>query len=194
MCFFEFWDIFWLFRNFLKYDVIEWCIDVLHEIWNDLKLWSKYSIFRKGNTVLRLLLVCIDLWVSYEWDDPDSTNIMESHRWSYSVSDNLNEVHLVESEVWKNLSEQIKWIYPVRWYWDDYAHDCVNFTTSNMTCAGLWMLISLHESSGSRVKCLCVMSQSLTWERWIWLIDTWWLCGNAWEFMALCEYLKFYLY
>jgi len=27
-----------------------------------------------------MLLGCIDLWVSCEWDYPDSTDIMESHR------------------------------------------------------------------------------------------------------------------
>jgi len=40
-----------------------------------------------GNTMLRLLLGCIDLWVSCEWDDHDSTDIMESPRWSYSVGE-----------------------------------------------------------------------------------------------------------
>ena len=72
-------------KKSLKYDMIKWCIDVLHEIWNGMKVWSRHSIFRKGNTVLKLLLGCIDLWVSCELDDPDSTDIMESHKWSYSV-------------------------------------------------------------------------------------------------------------
>jgi len=45
----------------LKYVVIEWCIDVLYEVCNDEKVWSKHNIFRKENTVLRLLLECIDL-------------------------------------------------------------------------------------------------------------------------------------
>ena len=65
------WDIFGLFRKF-KYDVIKWCIDMLNDVCNEVKVWS---IHRKGNTVLRLLLGCIDLWVSCEWDDPDSTDI-----------------------------------------------------------------------------------------------------------------------
>ena len=65
--------------------MIEWCIDVLHEMLNGVKVWLRQSIFRKGNIVLRLLLGCIDLWVSCEWDDPDSIDIMESHKWSYSV-------------------------------------------------------------------------------------------------------------
>jgi len=65
----------------------EWCMDVLNDVCNEVKVWSRHSIFRKGNTVLRLLLRCIDLWVSCEWDDPDSTDIMESHRWSYSVGE-----------------------------------------------------------------------------------------------------------
>ncbi len=81
------WDIFGLFRKF-KYDENEWCIDMLKDVCsNEVKVWSRHSIFRKENTVLRLLLGCIDLWVSCEWDDPDSTDIMESHRWSYSVGE-----------------------------------------------------------------------------------------------------------
>jgi len=80
------WDIFGLFKKF-KYDVIEWCIYMLNDVCNEAKVWSRHSIFRKENTVLRLLLGCIDLWVSYEWDDLDSTDIVESHRWSYSVGE-----------------------------------------------------------------------------------------------------------
>jgi len=64
----------------LKYDMIEWCIDVLNYVWNEVKVWSRHCNFRKRNIVLRLLLGCIDLWVSCEWDDSDSTDIMESHR------------------------------------------------------------------------------------------------------------------
>ena len=67
--------------------MIEWCIDVLNEVCNDVKVRSRHSIFTKENTVLRLLLGCIDLWVSCELDDPDSTDIMESHGWSYSVGE-----------------------------------------------------------------------------------------------------------
>jgi len=70
-----------------KYDVIEWFIDVLNGVCNEVKVWSRHSIFRKGNIVLRLLLGCIDLWVLCEWDDPDFTDIMESHKWSYSVGE-----------------------------------------------------------------------------------------------------------
>jgi len=80
------WDIFALFRKF-KYDVIEWCIDMLNDVCNEVKVWSRHSILRKGNIVLRLLVGCIDLWVSCEWDDPDSTDIVDSHRWSYSVNE-----------------------------------------------------------------------------------------------------------
>jgi len=57
----EFLDIFWLFRKFKIYVVIEWCIDVLNEVCNDVKVWLKYSIFRKENTVLRFFLWCIYL-------------------------------------------------------------------------------------------------------------------------------------
>jgi len=45
----------------LKYDVIEWCIDVLNEVCNEMKVRSRYSIFKKRNIALRLLLGCIDL-------------------------------------------------------------------------------------------------------------------------------------
>jgi len=40
----------------LKYDVIEWCIDVLSEVYNEVKVLSRNSIFIKANIVLRLLL------------------------------------------------------------------------------------------------------------------------------------------
>ena len=87
MCLSKVWDIFGLFRKF-KYDENEWCIDMLNDVCsNEVKVWSRHSIFRKGNTVLKLLLGCIDLWVSCEWEDPNSTDIMESHKWSYSVGE-----------------------------------------------------------------------------------------------------------
>jgi len=60
----------------LKYDVIEWCLDVLNEVYNEVKVWSRHNIFKKGNTMLRLLLRCIDLRVSCEWDVPYSTDII----------------------------------------------------------------------------------------------------------------------
>ena len=36
---FKVWDIFGLFRKF-KYDVIEWCIDMLNDVCNEVKVWS----------------------------------------------------------------------------------------------------------------------------------------------------------
>ena len=87
MCLSGFLDIYLDYLQNLKYDVIEWCIDVLNEVWNETKVRSRHSIFRKGNIVLRFLLGCIDLWVSCEWNDPDSTDIMESYRWSYLVGE-----------------------------------------------------------------------------------------------------------
>jgi len=111
------WDIFELFRKF-KYDVIKWCIDMLNDVCNEVKVWSRHSIFRKGNTVLRLLLGCIDLWVSCEWDDLDSTDIVESHRWSYSVGESRRRFNWLSLRFER--TDQIKWIYPVIWrWWDD---------------------------------------------------------------------------
>jgi len=130
MCLSKVWDIFGLFRKF-KYDVIEWCIDML----NDVKVWSRHSIFKKGNTLLRLLLGYIDLWVSCEWDDPDSTDIMESHRWSYSVGESRRR------SIWLSLrfertnqsrSNEFTLSYEddeMMRYWDNYTHGCVGFTT-----------------------------------------------------------------
>jgi len=40
--------------------MIEWCIDVLNEVCNDVKVKSIHSIFRKENIVLRLFRMCID--------------------------------------------------------------------------------------------------------------------------------------
>ena len=124
------------------YEVIEWCIDMLNDVCNEVKVWSRRSIFRKENTMLRLLLGCIDLWVSCEWDDPDSTNIMESNRWSYSVGENqIDEViQLVRVEggpfgwAWglKELIRAYQMDLPYHMkmmrYWDNYAHGCVGFT------------------------------------------------------------------
>jgi len=113
----------------LKYDVIEWCIDVLNYVCNEVKVWSRHTISRKGNIVLRLLLRCIELWVSCEWDNPDSTNIMESHRWSYSVGESRKRI------IWLSLrfkdlirANQMDLPWHMRW-WDveiDYAHECVD--------------------------------------------------------------------
>jgi len=37
----------------------KWIVNVMHDVWdmfvNDRKWWSRHSIFRKGDTVLRLL-------------------------------------------------------------------------------------------------------------------------------------------
>jgi len=109
MCLCKVWDIFGLFIKF-KYDVIEWCIDMLNDVCNEVKVWSRRSIFRKENTMLRLLLGCIDLWVSCEWDDPDSTDIMESHsrRRGYQMD--------------------LPWHMKMMRYWDNYVHGCVGFT------------------------------------------------------------------
>jgi len=142
--------------------VIEWCIDVLHEIWNDVKVWSRYSIFRKGNTMLRLLLGCIDLYVSCEWNDPDSIDIMESYTWSYSVGESQRRsiwLSLRFERTDKSISNGFALSYEIMRHWDEYAHDCVDFTMSNMIGAGLMMLSSIHESFRSRVKCLCVVSR-----------------------------------
>ena len=124
----------------LKYDVIEWCIDVLNEVCNEVKVWSRHSIFRKENTMLRLLLMCIDLCVSCEWDDPNSTDIMESHRWSYSVGESRRRF------IWLSLRfERTDWSrskgfllsYEMMRYLDNYVHNCVDFITSSMTGASL---------------------------------------------------------
>jgi len=37
-------------------------------------------LLRKIYIMSKLLLMYIDLWVSFKWDDHDPTNIMESHR------------------------------------------------------------------------------------------------------------------
>jgi len=41
--------------------MIVWCIDVLHEILNDVKVRSNIVFSLKGNIVLRLLLGYIDM-------------------------------------------------------------------------------------------------------------------------------------
>ena len=166
MCLSKDWDIFGLFRKF-KYEVIEWCIDMLNDVCNEVQVWSRRSIFRKGNIMLRLLLGCIDLWVSCEceWDDPNSTDIMESHRWSYSVGESRRRsiwLSLRFERTDQSISNGFTLSYGMMRYWDNYVHGCVDFTVSIMTGAGLWMLISIHEFYGSRVKCLSM-----------WVIEIW---------------------
>ena len=96
---------------------------------------------------------------------PDSTDIMESHWGSYSVGESQwRFIWLcLRFEIKSGLSGHMNLPCYTRW-WDDeilkcYVHDYVDFTTSSMIDAGLIMLISIHESYGSRVKCLCVVSQ-----------------------------------
>jgi len=116
----------------LKYDVIEWCIDVLNDICNKVKVWSRHSIFRKGNIMLRLLLRCIDLWVSCEWDDSDSTDIMESHRWSYSICESRRRfiwLSLKFERTYQSISNGFTLSYEMmRWWYIeiDYVHDYVD--------------------------------------------------------------------
>jgi len=59
--------------------MIEWCIDVLNEVCNDVKVKSIHSIFRKENTVLRLLGCALTRDSSRRrYSDP--TEITESYR------------------------------------------------------------------------------------------------------------------
>ena len=93
-----------------------------------------------------------------------------------------------------NLVFQVIWIYAV--IRDDEILRCLcawlcGFTTSSMTGAGLRILISIHESSRSRVKCMWYESVEVWYvknEYWI-LTDTWWfenLC-DTWWFENLCD-------
>ena len=146
----------------LKYDVIECGIDVLNDVCNEVKVWSRHSIFRKGNTVLRLLFGCIDLWVSCEWDDFDSTDIMKSHRWSYSVGESRKRfiwLSLRFEKTDQSKSNGFTLSYEMMRCLDWLCAWLCGFTVSSMTGVGVWMLISLHKYSGSRVKCLCFVSQ-----------------------------------
>jgi len=69
------------------------------------------------------------------------------------------------SAVWNitdSLSGHMNLLCHTRW-WDYeilrcYAHGCVDFIASSMASACIKMLISIHESSGSWVKYLCVVS------------------------------------
>jgi len=141
------------------------------------------NYFKKGNNVLRLLLRCIDLWVSREWDDFDSTDIMESHRWSYSVGESRRGSYDFVCSLKNNLVFQVIWIYLVIWDYEIlrwlYAWVC-GFTMSSMTSVGFWMLISIYKSSKNRIKCLSMwVSRNLTWVMWMMnVIDTWWFCAN----------------
>jgi len=163
--------------------VIEWCIDMLNEVCNEVKVWSRHSIFKKGNTVLRLFLGYIDLWVSCEWDNLDSTDIMESYKWSYSVGESRRSFIWLSLRLERtdhSISYGFILAYEMMRYWDDCVHDFVDFTTSSMTSASLWMVISIYESSESRVKCLSMwVSRNLTWVMWMMNVDR--------QLMILCK-------
>jgi len=138
-------------------------------IWNMIyvKVWSKHSIFSNKNIVLRLLVRCLDLWVLGERDDPNSIGILESYRWrvlgvrveggsydcvwslkEFIIADHMNLPVLYEDEFPEG--EIMLW-------WEH----------GNMICACLWVLISIHRSFGSRVKCLIiVVSGFLAWVMW----------------------------
>ena len=106
--------------------MIEWCIDVLTEVCNEVKVWSRDSIFKKGNTVLRLLLGCVEFFVSCEWDDPD---VMELYRWSYSVGESQRRfigLSLRFERTDKSISYGFILSYEMKRYWDDYEHGCVD--------------------------------------------------------------------
>jgi len=74
----DFLEIFGLFIKFKIYVMIEWCIDVLNEVCNDVQVRSRHSIFRKENTVLGFL--CAFTRDSSRRRYPDSIEIMESYR------------------------------------------------------------------------------------------------------------------
>jgi len=79
-------EIFELFRK-VKYDVIE-CILMCYMRYGMMWKCDQDIVFsRKKISCWDLLLGCIDLWVYCEWDDPDSTDIMDSQSWSYSVGE-----------------------------------------------------------------------------------------------------------
>jgi len=134
--------------------------------------------------VLRLLLECIDLWVYCEWDDSNSTNIMESHRWSYFVGESRRRfiwLSMMFERTDQSRSNGFTLLYEMMRYSDWLCTWPCGFTLSSMIGADLWMLISIHESSRNRVKCLSMwVSRNLTRIMWmINMINTWWLCANT---------------
>ena len=61
-----------------------------------------------------------------------------------------------------------------------------------MTGASVWMLISIHDSSKSKVKCLNMwVSRNLTWIMWMMNVDRHlMILWKLWEFDGLCLLLK----
>ena len=163
--------------------MIEYCIDVLNDVCNEVKVWSIHNIFQERKycfeIVIKMYWFVSVLWMRrtwlywYNW-----ITQMKLFNWWES-----NEVYLTESEVWNNWSEHIKWIYPVIWdeeimrYWDWLCAWLCGFTVSSVAGAGLRMLISICESFGSRVDYLSVwVSKNLIKIMWmINVIDTSWL-------------------
>jgi len=74
---------------------------------NDIEWWSRHSIFRRGDIVLRLL-GCV-LFGGFELRRyPDFIGTLDSHKWRLPGDRwwESKEVHIVMSEVWNmNLSK-----------------------------------------------------------------------------------------
>ena len=121
--------------------------------------------------------------MSCEWDNHESTDIMKSHRWSYSVGEIRRRfiwLSLKFERADQSISNGFTLSYEMMRYWDWLCAWLCGFKVSSMTYACLWVLISIHEFCGNRVECLSMwFSRNLIRIMWMRNVtETWWLCAN----------------
>ena len=66
MCLSKVWDIFGLFRK-LKYEVNEWWIDMLNDVCNEVKVWSRCIRKYHVEIVIRVYWFVSVLWMRRSW-------------------------------------------------------------------------------------------------------------------------------
>jgi len=144
---------------FIEYELDEFEINWIEWIWNKFEIhkrstnvcewcgvWSRHSIFRKRDTVVRLLWCALFGDSIYLRRYLDSTNTLHSYRWRLPVSKESKEVHMVMSEVWNmSWSEYDIWINPCAygnctWDWDK--------NWSGQTISRVWNMSWLEHMDG----------------------------------------------
>jgi len=93
--------VFHKYCNYLFINELDKCLCI---VWSSINIcewcgvWSRYSIFRKGNTRVEIIRMCIVLGILRRY--PDSTGTLDSHGWKLPISKESKEVHMILSEVW----------------------------------------------------------------------------------------------
>ena len=65
------------------------------------------------------------MWVSYEWDESESIDIIKSHKWSYLVGESRRRLIWLRMRFERTDQSRscgFTMSYEMMRYWDDYAH------------------------------------------------------------------------